>query len=114
MIIIRDAFATLTQRIKNSQFFKNDQKNIIHNDRIFLNKSNFNSRKKLDSRVENMRKHKNNEIDLITKIIAIISFVYFNESRVKRAIIRKTTKTITIFFKFILDSTLLKVYARFI
>ena len=28
---------------------------------------------------------RNNEIDLITKIVAMISFVYFNESRIRRA-----------------------------
>ena len=32
MLTTRDAFATLTQRIQSSQFFKNDQKNKIHND----------------------------------------------------------------------------------
>ena len=32
MLTIRDAFATLMQRIKSLQFFKNDQKNKIHND----------------------------------------------------------------------------------
>ena len=51
-----DAFATLTQRIKSSQFFKNDQKNKIHNDRNFLNKSDFNSRRRLDNRAKNARK----------------------------------------------------------
>ena len=56
MLIICDAFATLTQCIKNSQFFKNDQKNKIHNDRNFLNESDFNSRKKFDSCVENAKK----------------------------------------------------------
>ena len=56
MLTIRDAFATLTQRIKNSQLFKNDKKNKIHNDRNFLNKSDFNSRKKLDSRAEDAKK----------------------------------------------------------
>ena len=56
MLTTRDAFATLTQRIKSSQFFKNDQKNKIHNDRNFLNKSDFNSRRKFDSRVENAKK----------------------------------------------------------
>ena len=57
MLIIRDAFATLTQRIKNSQFSKNDQKNKIYNDRNFLNESDFNLRKKLDNRAENVKKH---------------------------------------------------------
>ena len=56
MLTIRDAFATLTQRIKNSQLFKNDQKNKIYNDRNSLNENDFNSRKKLDSRVKNAKK----------------------------------------------------------
>ena len=56
MSTTRDAFATLTQRIKNSQFFKNDQKNKIHNDRNFLNESDFNLRRRFDSRVENAKK----------------------------------------------------------
>ena len=56
MLTIRDAFATLTQRIKSSQFFKNDQRNKIHNDRNFLNKSNFNLRKRFDNRAENAKK----------------------------------------------------------
>ena len=56
MLTTRDAFATLTQRIKNSQFFKNDQKNKIHNDWNFLNESDFNSRRRLDSRAENAKK----------------------------------------------------------
>ena len=56
MSTTRDALATLTQRIKNSQFFKNDQKNKIHNDRDFLSKSDFNSRRKLDSRAEDAKK----------------------------------------------------------
>ena len=55
MLIIRDAFATLTQRIKNSQFFKNNQKNKIYNDRDFLNENDFNSRKRFDSRVKNAK-----------------------------------------------------------
>ena len=56
MSTTRDAFATLTQRIKNSQFFKNDQKNKIHNDRNFLSKSDFNLRKRFNSRAENAKK----------------------------------------------------------
>ena len=56
MLTTRDAFATLTQRIKNSQFSKNDQKNKIYNDRNFLNENDFNSRKRLDSRAENAKK----------------------------------------------------------
>ena len=57
MSTIRNAFATLTQRIKSSQFFKNDQKNKTHNDRNFLSESDFNLRKKLDSRAENAKKY---------------------------------------------------------
>ena len=57
MLTIRDAFATLTQRIKNLQFFKNDQRNKIHNNRNFLNKSDFNSRKRFNNRAENAKKH---------------------------------------------------------
>ena len=56
MLTIYDAFATLTQRIKNSQFFKNDQNNKIHNNRNFLDKSNFNLRKRFDNRAENAKK----------------------------------------------------------
>ena len=56
MLTTRNAFATLTQRIKSLQFSKNDQKNKIYNDRNFLNESDFNSRKKLDSRAENAKK----------------------------------------------------------
>ena len=56
MLTTRDAFATLTQRIKNSQFFKNDQKNKIHNDRNFLNENDFNLRRRLDSRAKNAKK----------------------------------------------------------
>ena len=32
ILMTYDAFATLTQRIKSSQFFKNNQKNKIYND----------------------------------------------------------------------------------
>ena len=56
MLTTRDAFATLTQRIKNSQFFKNNQKNKIYNDRDSLNESDFNLRRRLDSRAENAKK----------------------------------------------------------
>ena len=56
VLMIRNAFATLTQRIKNSQFSKNNQKNRIHNDRDFLNKSDFNSRRKLNNCVKNTKK----------------------------------------------------------
>ena len=56
MLITHDAFATLMQRIKNSQLFKNDQKNKIYNDRNFLNKSDFNLRRKFDNRAENAKK----------------------------------------------------------
>ena len=56
MSTTRDAFATLTQCIKNSQFFKNNLKNKIYNDRDFLNKSNFNLRRRFDSRAENAKK----------------------------------------------------------
>ena len=56
MLTTRDAFTTLTQRIKNSQLFKNDQKNKIHNDRNFLSESDFNSRRRLDNRAENTKK----------------------------------------------------------
>ena len=56
MLTTRDAFATLTQRIKSSQLFKNDQRNKIHNDRNFLNENDFNSRKRLDSRAKNAKK----------------------------------------------------------
>ena len=56
MLTTRDAFTTLMQRIKNSQFFKNDQKNKTYNDRNFLNESDFNSRKKLDNCAENAKK----------------------------------------------------------
>ena len=57
MLTICDTFATLTQRIKNSQFFKNDQKNKIYNDRNFLNENNFNLHKRFDSRAEDAKKH---------------------------------------------------------
>ena len=44
-----------------------------------------------------MRKNaRNNEINLITKIVAIKSFVCFYESRVKRAMIQRTTEIIII------------------
>ena len=56
MSTTRDAFATLTQRIKSSQFSKNDQKNKTHNDRDFLNESDFNLRRRLDNRAENAKK----------------------------------------------------------
>ena len=56
MLTTYDAFATLTQRIKSSQFFKNNQRNKIYNNRNFLNESDFNSRKRLNSRVENAKK----------------------------------------------------------
>ena len=56
MLRTRDAFAMLTQRIKSSQFFKNDQKNKIYNDRNFLNKSDFNLRRRFDNRVKNAKK----------------------------------------------------------
>ena len=45
---------------------------------------------------------RNNKIDLITKIVAIISFVYFNKSRVKWIMIQRTTEVITIVIKNIL------------
>ena len=56
MLTTCDAFATLTQHIKSSQFFKNDQKNKIHNDRNSLNENDFNLRKRLDSRAKNAKK----------------------------------------------------------
>ena len=56
MLTTRDAFATLTQRIKNSQFFKNNQKNKIYNDRNFLNESDFNLCRRFNSHVENAKK----------------------------------------------------------
>ena len=56
MLTTRDVFATLTQCIKSSQFFKNDQKNKIYNDRNFLNESDFNLRRRLDNRAENAKK----------------------------------------------------------
>ena len=44
-----------------------------------------------------MRKNaRNNKINLITKIVIIKSFVCFYKSRMKRAIIRKTTEIVTI------------------
>ena len=49
MFTICNAFAMLTQRIKSLQFFKKNQKHKIHNDQNFLNKSDFNLRKKFDS-----------------------------------------------------------------
>ena len=39
---------------------------------------------------------RNSEIDSITKIIAIILFVCFNESQIRRAMIRKMTEIATI------------------
>ena len=56
MLTTRNIFATLTQRIKSLQFSKNNRKNKIHNDRNFLNESNFNLRKRLDNRAENSKK----------------------------------------------------------
>ena len=56
MLTTRNAFATLTQCIKSSQFLKNDQKNKIHNDRNFLNENDFNLRRKLDNRAKNAKK----------------------------------------------------------
>ena len=38
---------------------------------------------------------RNNKINLITKIVAMISFVCFNKSRMKRTMIRKMTETVT-------------------
>ena len=44
-----------------------------------------------------MRKNaRNNKINLIMKIVAIKSFDYFYESRIKRAMFQKTTKIIII------------------
>ena len=44
-----------------------------------------------------MRKNaRNNEIDLITKIVAVKSFVCFCESRIKRTMIRKMTEIVII------------------
>ena len=56
MFQTRETLIALTQRIKNSQSFKNDQKNKIHNDRNLQNKNNFNLRKKHDNRVEDAKK----------------------------------------------------------
>ena len=56
MLTTRNAFATLTQRIKSLQFFKNNHRNKIYNNRNFLNKSDFNLRKRLNSRVKNTKK----------------------------------------------------------
>ena len=56
MLTTRDALATLTQRIKSSRFFKSDQKNKIYNDRNFLNKNDFNLRRRFNSRAENAKK----------------------------------------------------------
>ena len=41
----------------------------------------------------------NSKINLIIKIVAMISFVCFNESRIKRTVIRKTTEVATITIK---------------
>ena len=47
-----------------------------------------------------MRKNaRNSKIDLITKIVAIILFVCFNKSRMRRAMIRRTTEIATIMIK---------------
>ena len=54
--MICNAFATLTQRIKNLQFFKNNQKNKIYNDRNFLNKNDFDLYKRFDNRAKNAKK----------------------------------------------------------
>ena len=62
MLTICNAFATLTQRIKSSQLFKNNQKNKIYNDRNFLNKSDFNSRKKLDNRAKYKKTHETTKL----------------------------------------------------
>ena len=44
-----------------------------------------------------MRKNaRNNKIDLKTKIIVMILFVCFNESRIKRIMIRKIIKVVTV------------------
>ena len=56
-----------------------------------------------------MRKNaQNSETDLTIKIIAMISFIYFNKSRVKRAMIQRMTKFIIIVTrKYILQKTVL-------
>ena len=41
----------------------------------------------------------NSEIDSVTKIVAVILFVYFNKSRMRRIMIRKTTKVVTTVIK---------------
>ena len=47
-----------------------------------------------------MRKNaRNNEINSITKIVAMISFVCFNESRIKRIMIRRMTEAVIIVIK---------------
>ena len=56
MLTTYNAFATLTQRIKSSKFFKNNQRNKAHNDQSFLNESDFNLRRKFNSRAENAKK----------------------------------------------------------
>ena len=56
MFQTRKTLIALTQRIENSQLFKNDQKNKIHNDRDFQNKNNFNLRKRHDNCAENAKK----------------------------------------------------------
>ena len=73
-----------------------------------------------------MRKNaRNNEIDLVTKIVAVKSFAYFCKSRVKRVVIRKTTEIVIIverknilqrivsnLSRIILKSTLWKIFDR--
>ena len=94
MLMTRDAFATLTQRIKSLQLFKYDQKNKIHNDRNFLNESDFNLRKRFDNRAENTKKRIKQQDQFIIKIVAVILLVCFNKSRIKRIMLRKTTEIV--------------------
>ena len=67
MLTIYNAFATLTQRIKSSQLFKNNQKNKIHNDQNFLNENNFNLHKRFNSRAEDARKRTKQQAQLNNK-----------------------------------------------
>ena len=62
-----NAFATLTQCIKNLKFLKNDQKIKIHNDWDSLNENDFNLRKRFDNRVKNTRKRTKQRDELNNK-----------------------------------------------
>ena len=95
MLIIDNAFATLTQRIKTRNFLKIIRKIKLITIETFWMKVILICVKNLTIALKIRKNARNSKIDLIIKIVVIISFVYFNKSRMKWIMIWKTIQSIT-------------------